>query len=182
MLIQITTPYLILGHNGLMRSNPSRNFIADFLWCHLLSIYLSNYKGLFRTEMCTFLSCMGHCGICELDQLDRVLSLWEDKPTNNKETDGLQTSATLSNMVCLYYIDVIMTTMTSQITSLTLVYSIVYSGADQRKHQSSASLAFVRGIHQWPVNSPHKGPVTRKCFHLITSSWPDIAWYSWCAI
>ena len=39
-----------------------------------------------------------------------------------------------------------------------------FSGADQRKHQSSASLAFVRGIHRWPVNSPHKGPVTRKMF------------------
>ena len=36
--------------------------------------------------------------------------------------------------------------------------------ADQRKHQSSASLAFVRGIHRWPVNSPHKWPVTRKMF------------------
>ena len=50
------------------------------------------------------------------------------------------------------------------ITSLTIVYSTVYSGADQRKHQSSASLAFVWGIHQWPVNSPHKWPVTRKMF------------------
>ena len=50
------------------------------------------------------------------------------------------------------------------ITSLTIVYSTVNSGADQRKHQSSASLAFVRGIHRWPVNSPHKGPVTRKMF------------------
>ena len=39
-----------------------------------------------------------------------------------------------------------------------------YSGADQRKYQSSTSLAFVRGIHRWPVNSPHKGPVTRKMF------------------
>ena len=54
--------------------------------------------------------------------------------------------------------------MTSQITSLTIVYSAVYSGAYQRKHQSSASLAFVRGIHRWPVNSPHKWPVTRKMF------------------
>ena len=44
----------------------------------------------------------------------------------------------------------------SQITSLTTVYSTFYSGEDQRKHQSSASLAFVRGIHRWPVNSPHK--------------------------
>ena len=57
-----------------------------------------------------------------------------------------------------------MSAMASQITSLTIVYSIVYSGADQRKHQSSASLAFVWGIHRWPVNSPHKGPVTRNLF------------------
>ena len=64
----------------------------------------------------------------------------------------------------IHYIDVIMGTMASQITSLTIVYLIVHSGADQRKHQSSASLAFVRGIHRWPVNSPHKWPVTRKMF------------------
>ena len=49
-------------------------------------------------------------------------------------------------------------------TRVTIVYSTVYSGADQRKYQSSASLAFVRGIHQWPVNSPHKWLVTRKMF------------------
>ena len=54
--------------------------------------------------------------------------------------------------------------MASQITSLFIVYSTVYSGADQRKHQSSASLAFVRGIHRGPVNSPHKWPVTWKMF------------------
>ena len=54
--------------------------------------------------------------------------------------------------------------MASQITSLTIVYSAVYSGTDQRKHQSFAPLAFVRGIHRWPVNSPHKGPVAQKMF------------------
>ena len=64
----------------------------------------------------------------------------------------------------IQYNDVIMGTMASQITSLTIVYSTVYSGTDQRKHQSSASLAFVRGIHRSPVNSTHKGPVTRKMF------------------
>ena len=57
-----------------------------------------------------------------------------------------------------------MNAMASQITSLTIVYSIVYSVADQGKHQSSASLAFVTGIHRWPVNSPHKWPGTRKMF------------------
>ena len=50
----------------------------------------------------------------------------------------------------------------SQITSLTIVNLVVYSDADQRKHQSSVSLAFVRGIHRGPVNSPHTWPVTRK--------------------
>ena len=50
--------------------------------------------------------------------------------------------------------------ITSQITILMLVYSTVYSDPDQRKHQRSASLAFARGIHRSPVNSPHKWPVT----------------------
>ena len=57
-----------------------------------------------------------------------------------------------------------MGTIASQITSLTIVYTTVYSDADQSKHQSSASLAFVWGIHRRPVNSPHKGPITRKMF------------------
>ena len=64
--------------------------------------------------------------------------------------------------VIMYYSDVIMGAMASQITSIAI--KTVYSGADLRKHQSSSSLAFVRGIHRWPVNSPHKGPVTRKMF------------------
>ena len=57
-----------------------------------------------------------------------------------------------------------MSAIVSQITNLTIVFSTVYSGADQRKHQNSASLACVWGIHRWPVNSPQKGPVTRKMF------------------
>ena len=64
----------------------------------------------------------------------------------------------------MHYNDVIIDPMASQITSLTIVYSAVYSGADQRKYQNSASLAFVRGIYRGPVNSPHKWPVTRKMF------------------
>ena len=56
--------------------------------------------------------------------------------------------------------------MESQITSLTIVYSTVYSGADQRKHHSSTPLDFVRGIHRSPVNSPHKWQVAQKTFPL----------------
>ena len=57
-----------------------------------------------------------------------------------------------------------MSAMASQITGVSIVYSTVCSGADQWKHQSSASLAFVRGFHRWPVNSPHTRPVTWKMF------------------
>ena len=70
------------------------------------------------------------------------------------------------NITLWHYRGVIMGVMASQITSLTIVYSTVYSGAHQRNHQSSASLAFVRGMHRRPVNSPHKGPVTRKMFQF----------------
>ena len=68
------------------------------------------------------------------------------------------------DMEAFHYGDVIMGAIASQITSLTIVYSTVYLDADQRKHQSSASRAFVRGIHRGPVNSPHNWPVTRKMF------------------
>ena len=67
-------------------------------------------------------------------------------------------------MTTYHYDDVIMTMLASQITSLPVVCSIVYSDVNQRKHQSSASLAFVREIHRGPVNFPHKWPVTRKMF------------------
>ena len=60
-----------------------------------------------------------------------------------------------------HYSDVIMSAMASEITGVSIIYSNVCS-ADQRKHQSSASLAFVGGIHRWPVNSPYKGPVAQK--------------------
>ena len=69
-----------------------------------------------------------------------------------------------------YYDDVIMSVMASQTTSLAIDYSVVYSGTGERKHLNSASPPFVRGIHRLPVNSPHRRRVTRKCFHLMTSS------------
>ena len=59
-----------------------------------------------------------------------------------------------------------MGTIASQITSFTIVYWTVYSDADQRKHQSCASLAFVRGIRWGPMNFRHKWPVTRKIFPI----------------
>ena len=76
-----------------------------------------------------------------------------------------------------------MSAMASQITSLTIVYSIVYSYPDQSKHQNSASLAFVWGIHRGPVNSPHKWPVTRKMFPfdyvIMVRSFMRLLWENW---
>ena len=74
----------------------------------------------------------------------------------------------------MHYSDVIISTVASQIISLTIVYSTTYSGADQREHQNFASLAFVRGMHWWPMNSPQKGPVTWKMFpfnDVIMDEW-----------
>ena len=73
----------------------------------------------------------------------------------------------------IHYNDVIMGAMASQIISLTIVYSIVNSGADQRKHQSSASLAFVRGIHRWPVDSPHKGEWRAALIFTLIFAWTN---------
>ena len=86
-----------------------------------------------------------------------------------------------------------MDALACQITILTIVYSAIYSGADQRKHQSSASLAFVMGINRRPVNYPHKWPVMRKmlpfddviiftyvCIWMIHLSWShDIIQNGW---
>ena len=77
-----------------------------------------------------------------------------------------------------HYNDVIMSTIASQITSLAIVYSIVYSGVDLSKHQSCASLAFVWGIHRGPVNSPHKWPVTRKMFPFDDAIMSPVRYHS----
>ena len=63
-----------------------------------------------------------------------------------------------------HYSDIIVNLMEFQITIVLFVYSTISSGADQRKHDSSTSLALARGIHWWSVNSPHKGPVMQKMF------------------
>ena len=98
---------------------------------------------------------------------------WHDRITRKRleendgkskvETSNIKMEAWNLNLVtrASHYNDI---SMTSLITSFTIVYSTVYSDADKRKHQSSASLAFVWGNHRGPVNSPHKWPVTRKGF------------------
>ena len=114
---------------------------------------------------------------------DTVEHSGADSGRTTSESNGFVTATTAAQHV--HYDDVIMTMLASQITSLTVVYSIVYSGVNQRKHQSSASLAFVREIHRGPVNFPHKWPVTRKMLpfddvimHLGNRKWP--LHQTWC--
>ena len=79
--------------------------------------------------------------------------------------------------IYFHYSGVIMRAMASQITSVLFVCSTVCSGPGQRRYQSSASLAFVWGIHRWPVSSPHKGQVTRKNVKCQFLHGP---WCTWC--
>ena len=108
---------------------------------------------------------------------DTWLTRGYDLSMTSKNTTATLVESKSCTSLCMsnHYCDAIMGTVASQITRLTIVYTTVYSDADQSKHQSSASLAFVWGIHRGPVNSPHKWPVTRKMFPLMTSSWTAYA-------
>ena len=89
-------------------------------------------------------------------------TVWSD--ADQRKHKGFALLAFVRGKHTLHYNNVIMIAMASKIIGLTIVYSTVYSRTHQRKLQRSASLAFVRGSHRWPVNSPHKWPVTRKMF------------------
>ena len=121
-------------------------------------IYLAKQDNLLKQKL-------------EYNKLKNMATSLDAKHLNTEYAQGIANT--------LEWHNVIMGAMASQITSLTIVYSTVYSGVDQRKHQSSVSLAFVRGIHRWPVNSPHKGPVTWKMFlfHdviMIATGWTSV--------
>ena len=108
-----------------------------------------------------------HWPPCDATMMDTAKFVWQwSGGTDVKLTISMafRPMAWHAQRVRSHYDDIKMGTMPPQITSLTIVYSTFYSGADQSKHQSSASLAFVWGIHRGPVNSPHKWPVTRKMF------------------
>ena len=114
---------------------------------------------------------------CTIDSniWSRVIVTYKKKQDNHKQVPG-DLLGPLGyfdyGMACRWVIQFIDTvTMASQITSLAVVYSTVYSDADQRKHQSSASLAFVRRIHRDRWIPRTKGQLRGKCFHLVTSSW-----------
>ena len=116
--------------------------------------------------------------ICIIAKRNLILFIWVLKRSRGHTNQNYSFSLTRgykwfikTRLICIIrYNDVIMTTIASQITSLTVVCSTVYSDADQRKHQSSASLAFVWGIHRDRWIPRTKGELRGKCFHLMTSS------------
>ena len=123
----------------------------------------ANHKPIIANYMVDILNY--HDGmVCRLPIVSQCSSLI-------RETSLILTSYVWIQLSVRHYIDVIVSTMASQITSLTVVYSTVYSDADQRKHQSSASLAFVWGIHRDRWIPRTKGQLRGKCLHLMTSSW-----------
>ena len=125
----------------------NRNDSVRLWWNSFLAIFMSESFIFFFFKYFTYLPSTMTCCF-------RVTSRGGRCASNHRQLDSWD----------IHYTDVIMGAMASQITSLTIVYSTAYSGADQRKHQSSASLAFVWGIHQVPVNSPHEWPVTQRMF------------------
>ena len=139
-----------------------------FVWIQN-NISHSGWNDLYKcTSQTLTLSKPYNCSICDRWRNNTSIR-YHYHSSNYDPTDYPMYKSTLSwwsiGIGKSHYIDVKMTTMASQITSLTFVYSTVYSDADQRKHQSSASLAFVWGIHRT------KGQLRGKCFHLMTSSW-----------
>ena len=139
-------------------------------------MYYRKYSSPWQICRPTYLECLcqkvDHY-TCQRKLLTTALvTIFETGPRHNVNSLFVKTSWIVYWLFCwwnkeigiYHYSNVIMGAMASQISSLTIVYSSVYSAAGQRKHQSSASLAFARRFHRWPVNSPHKWPGTRNMF------------------
>ena len=130
-------------------------------WANFRKLHLNPRRPWALQEQVTFLS------ILCVSPFRRVIMVH----TTNGNLTFIFTKITVINMRpgTSHYSDVIISPIASQTAGVSIVYSSGCPGVDQRKHQSATSLACVRGIHQWPVNSRHEGTVTRKCFHLMTS-------------
>ena len=111
--------------------------------------------------LCHILQCTTKVVYCEIWGNLWILSI-QLRLCEELKQETLPCMGMCAHALRIHYSVFIMRAMASQITFVSIVYPTVCSGADKIKHQSSASQAFVRGIHRWPVNSPHKGPVTRK--------------------
>ena len=130
-------------------------------WSWRIDICNASNIHLFQCRKLIF---FGGLSVAEYTALSISRSIFSSKIYRRHPIARTQGRCTGYLLKAYHHNDVIISAMASQITSLTIVYSTIFSGTDQRKHQRSASLAFLWGIHRWPVNSPHKGPVTQKMF------------------
>ena len=162
-LILETLRYFLLS-KSLPPSSLSHMYYSDFTW--------ASWRPKLPPSRC-FVQQLLKSNIKETSKIRTAGPLCEGtKPCNPSQKEGpvVRKACPCRDVIiihaAIHYSDVIMSAIASQITSLAIFYSTVQSGADERKHQSSASLASVRGIHWWPVNFPHKRPITRKTFRF----------------
>ena len=119
--------WLLLYFTTVVRVNSFRMYCDSFFSWNAYATYIWH---IFGSSLCVCLQMISH-----------------DAAPNVSIVRALPTTYICIEGHCSHYNDVVMGVMASQITSLTIVYSTVYSGADKKQHQSTASLAFVRGIH-----------------------------------
>ena len=152
--------------------------ITGPLWLESIGHWWVTLKNVGEVELwCPLVLCLTSCSTnsrifgCLGRLIAYVSSLQCNRLHIATDDDGI-----IRDKNCKNYCDVLMSAMASQITGVSIVCSSVCSGADQRKHQSSAPLAFVRESTGWAVDSPHKGPVTRKKFSF--DSVRHVIWYT----
>ena len=150
------------------------------IWHHKLplSAKYSQFQGMVtRVEQCAKLEAIPSImhGTPQFDPFHQF-KIGQEWRVERRKISRLPRS--LDHCSAPHYSDIIIRAIASQITGVLIVYSTVCSGAEQRQHQSSASLICVRGIHRWlvsfpqsPLNSLHKSQWHGTCFHMMTSSW-----------
>ena len=151
-------------------------YCNDYSASRLLIKGIQHFQDMY---MCKIVYANLHVGKVIYFQIIMALSVTEQHQYLAQQiissTEGIQGTDTQTQ--CRFFLtnysDVLTGAMASPITGASSVYSTVCSGANQRKNQSSVSLAFVRGFHLWQVKTPHKGPVT----HVMTS--PCQTEYGW---
>ena len=131
--------------------------------------FINNIVGTFLQLSCEFRGVSGCLLFSSLVSVSCALHLALLYNSSHITTQPLKTMSESDREVCkvafsCYNSDIIMSAMTSQIAGVSIVCSTICSGAHQKKnkHRSSTSLTVVRGIHRCPMDSPYKGPVTRK--------------------
>ena len=134
--------------------------IHNAIWRVWISSPSSNECCVYM-NMCVYMFGMSHTNLI-MSVGRNMVSLLKQKHVSFKHTSLEIYVVNSGKIFQTHYSDVTMSMMASQTTGVSIVCSTVCSTIDQRTHQSSTSLAFVRGIYRWLLNSPHKGPVTRK--------------------